>query len=48
MTTAGTTKNGELRLRPWEPMTLTSVGTFGDVMLGNTGTKSDHPNTTKK
>jgi hypothetical protein len=25
----------------WEPMSLTRVGTFGDVLRGNTGPKGD-------
>ena len=28
-------------VRPWEPMTLTKVGTFGDVLKGATGPKGD-------
>jgi hypothetical protein len=47
MKTAEVAENREPRRHPWEPMTLTSVGTFGDVMLGNTGAKNDHPNTKK-
>jgi hypothetical protein len=27
--------------RLWEPMTLTRVGTFGEVLLGNTGKNAD-------
>lgn len=27
--------------RTWEPMTLTKVGTFGDVLKGATGTRGD-------
>jgi hypothetical protein len=27
--------------RAWEPMALTSVGTFGDVLRGNTGNTED-------
>ena len=27
--------------RTWEPMSLARVGTFGDVLKGNTGTKGD-------
>jgi hypothetical protein len=31
---------------PWQAMTLTAVGTFGDVMLGGTGKDSDGKGTT--
>jgi hypothetical protein len=27
--------------RAWEPMSLTRVGTFGDVLRGNTGSMGD-------
>jgi hypothetical protein len=27
--------------RTWHPMSLTKVGTFGDVLRGNTGAKTD-------
>ena len=27
--------------RTWEPMSLTRVGTFGDVLRGNTGKMND-------
>ena len=27
--------------RAWEPMTLTKLGTFGDVLRGATGPKGD-------
>jgi hypothetical protein len=37
--TAGTSKTPERRA--WEPMSLTKVGTFGDVLRGNTGSKGD-------
>jgi hypothetical protein len=37
---------GEARVEPsvkraWEPMSLTRIGTFGDVLQGNTGDKND-------
>jgi hypothetical protein len=31
---------GDVR-RPWESMSLTKVGTFGDVLRGNTGAMGD-------
>ena len=47
MTTTGAAAENQPEPRPWEAMTLTSVGTFGDVMLGNTGTKDDRGGTKK-
>jgi hypothetical protein len=38
------THSGTSAKRPvlrWEPMSLTRVGAFGDVLKGNTGTRGD-------
>lgn len=35
------TSGGAPARRIWEPMSLTRVGTFGDVLSGNTGKKGD-------
>jgi hypothetical protein len=32
---------GEGRERAWEPMSITRVGAFGEVLRGNTGSKTD-------
>jgi hypothetical protein len=34
--------------RAWEPMSLTRIGTFGDVLQGNTGSQGDGGGTMKK
>jgi len=47
-TTGAAAEQRQPEPRPWQPMSLTNVGTFGDVMLGNTGAKTDGGSTKKK